>query len=196
MYDAHSSATIDAGADIGEGTRIWHYCHVSTGAQIGAGCSFGQNCFVAPGVTIGDRVKVQNNVSLYTGTVVEDDVFLGPSCVLTNVVNPRSHVSRKHEYAQTVLRKGVTVGANATIVCGTEIGRYAFIGAGAVVVKNVPPFSQTVGNPARHVAWRCQCGEKLPLRAVPVDGTTAACESCDAAYVFDDGGLHWTNEGA
>ena len=191
---AHPSATIDEGAEIGPRTRIWHYCHISAGARIGADCSFGQNCFVAPGVEIGDRVKVQNNVSVYTGTRIEDDVFLGPSCVLTNVVNPRSHVSRKHEYAATALRRGATIGANATIVCGVEIGRYAFVGAGAVVTRDVPPFAQVTGNPARRSGWRCQCGEKLPLAASPADGTDAACASCGAAYRSQSGRLSWIDE--
>ncbi len=191
---AHATATIDEGAVIGNGTRVWHYCHISSGATVGERCNFGQNCFVAPGVEIGNNVKVQNNVSIYTGTIVEDDVFLGPSCVLTNVVNPRSHVSRRDQYTRTMLRRGVTVGANATIVCGTEIGRFAFVGAGTVVIRDVQPFAQMVGNPARQVGWRCQCGEKLELGADAADATTDRCEPCGAEYIVRDGGLHWTNE--
>jgi UDP-2-acetamido-3-amino-2,3-dideoxy-glucuronate N-acetyltransferase len=193
---AHPTATIDAGARIGDGTRVWHYCHVSSGAEIGERCSLGQNCFVADGVRVGDGVKIQNNVSLDSGTVVEDDVFLGPSCVLTNVVNPRSHVSRRDVYRDTVLRRGATVGANATIVCGVEIGRYAFIGAGTVVVSDVAPFAQVVGNPARQTGWRCQCGEKLELSPEPPEGARAVCEACGAAFCYGDGTLEWTSEEA
>lgn len=188
---AHPTATVDDGAQIGDGTRIWHYCHVSSDTSIGERCNFGQNCFVAPGVVIGDNVKVQNNVSIYTGTTIEDDVFLGPSCVLTNVINPRSHVSRRDQYASTVLRRGATVGANATIVCGTEIGRFAFIGAGTVVIRDVPPFAQMVGNPARQVGWRCQCGEKLEK---PSSGDRYGCELCGARYEEREGSLEWLNE--
>ncbi|MFT6395562.1 MAG: UDP-2-acetamido-3-amino-2,3-dideoxy-glucuronate N-acetyltransferase [Bradymonadia bacterium] len=191
---AHETATIDAGALIGEGTRIWHYCHISSGATVGERCNFGQNCFVAPGVEIGNNVKVQNNVSIYTGTIIEDDVFLGPSCVLTNVVNPRSHVSRRDQYSRTLLRRGVTVGANATIVCGTEIGRFAFVGAGTVVIRDVAPFAQVVGNPARQVGWRCQCGEKLEIGAAAEEGTASVCAPCGSQYVLSDGALAWTNE--
>lgn len=188
---AHPTATIDDGAQIGAGTRIWHYCHISSNASIGEDCSFGQNCFVASGVVIGSNVKVQNNVSIYTGTEIEDDVFLGPSCVLTNVVNPRSHVSRRDQYAPTILRRGATVGANATIVCGTEIGRFAFIGAGSVVIRDVRPFAQMVGNPARQVGWRCQCGEKL---VAPDSDGGCLCEPCGALYSEREGNLRWMNE--
>ncbi len=148
-YQAHPSAIIDHGAQIGPDTSIWHFCHVSQDSTIGARCSFGQNCYVAPGVKIGDGVKVQNNVSLYTGVEVEDDVFLGPSCVLTNVINPRAAVVRKNEYKKTLIKKGATIGANATIVCGITIGEYAFIAAGAVVTQNVPPFALMAGVPAK-----------------------------------------------
>ena len=189
----HPTSTIDAGAVIGPATRIWHYSHISAGARIGADCSFGQNCFVAPDVEIGDNVKVQNNVSIYTGTRVEDDVFLGPSCVLTNVVNPRSHVSRKSEYRATWLRRGATIGANATIVCGVEIGRFGFVGAGAVVVQDVPPFAQVVGNPSRQTGWRCQCGEKLKIGLEDED-VDERCPSCEASYRLSRGSLVWTNE--
>ena len=148
-YHTHSTAIIDDGAQIGANTKIWHFCHISAGAEIGENCSFGQNCYVAPGVKIGDGVKVQNNVSLYTGVIVEDDVFLGPSCVLTNVINPRAAISRKDEYKTTLIKKGVTIGANATIICGVTIGEYAFIAAGAVVTKDVPPHALMKGIPAR-----------------------------------------------
>lgn len=148
-YQAHASAIIDDGAKIGSNTKIWHFCHISGGSTIGERCSFGQNCFVAPGVIIGNGVKVQNNVSLYTGVIVEDDVFLGPSCVLTNVINPRAAVPRKDEYKTTLIKKGVTIGANATIVCGVTIGEHAFIAAGAVVTKDVPAYALMKGVPAR-----------------------------------------------
>lgn len=192
----HPSAIVDAGAVLGEGTRVWHFCHISAGARIGARCSFGQNCFVADDVVVGDGVKVQNNVSLYTGTVVEDDVFLGPSCVLTNVVNPRSHVSRREEYRRTVLRRGATVGANATIVCGVEIGRFAFVGAGAVVTHDVDAFAQVTGTPARRSGWRCQCGEKLALPASPSSLAEETCMACGAHYRYVEHRLEWTNEEA
>lgn len=183
----HPSSIIDEGAEIGPGTRIWHFCHISSGAKIGANCSFGQNAFVASGVIIGDGVKVQNNVSLYTGCVVEDDVFLGPSCVLTNVTNPRAFVSRRDEYRETRLRRGCSIGANATIVCGVEVGEYAFVGAGAVVTKDVPAFAQMVGTPARQTAWRCRCGERLAdAPRVPPDARPAtsrvACGACGTEY--------------
>ena len=190
----HASAVVDAGASIGTETKVWHFCHIMSGAQVGTDCVLGQNVMVGPGVRIGNGVKVQNNVSLYTGTTIEDDVFLGPSCVLTNVVNPRSHVSRKHESKSTLLRRGATIGANATVVCGTEIGRYAFVGAGAVVTRDVPAFAQVVGTPARIVAWRCQCGERLPLAVDAVD-SDAACEHCGASYRWsDEETLAWSNE--
>ena len=193
---AHETATIDDGAEIGAGTKIWHYCHVSSGSVIGERCSIGQNGFVAPGVTIGTNVKIQNNVSLYDGVVVEDDVFLGPSCVLTNVTNPRSHVSRRDEYRKTHLRRGCSIGANATIVCGHDVGRFAFVGAGAVVTRSVPAFAQVVGTPARVVGWRCQCGEKLTLGAAAV-GSEARCDACGATYRLEDAmTLVWTNEAA
>jgi UDP-2-acetamido-3-amino-2,3-dideoxy-glucuronate N-acetyltransferase len=148
-YFAHSSAVIDEGCNIGNGTRIWHFSHIMPGCIIGDGCNIGQNVVVSPDVVLGKNVKIQNNVSIYTGVVCEDDVFLGPSMVFTNVINPRSAVNRKNEYARTFVRKGATIGANATIVCGIEIGEFSFIGAGAVVTKNVPAYALVVGNPAR-----------------------------------------------
>jgi UDP-2-acetamido-3-amino-2,3-dideoxy-glucuronate N-acetyltransferase len=158
----HPSSIVDEGARIGEGTRIWHFCHVSSGAVIGARCSFGQNCFVAGGTVVGDNVKVQNNVSIYEGTVIEDDVFLGPSCVLTNVTNPRSQVVRRSLYERTLLRRGASIGANATVVCGTTVGRYAFVGAGAVVTRDVPDYALVAGVPARFVGWMSRHGHRLP----------------------------------
>jgi UDP-2-acetamido-3-amino-2,3-dideoxy-glucuronate N-acetyltransferase len=160
-YFAHSSAIIDNGASIGEGSKIWHFSHIMPGAIIGKNCNLGQNVFVANGVKLGDNVKVQNNVSIYEGVECEDDVFLGPSMVFTNVYNPRSAVNRKGEYMKTVVGKGVTIGANATIVCGNPIGEYAFIGAGSTVTKEVPAYALIVGNPGRQIGWMSQHGERL-----------------------------------
>lgn len=160
-YFVHESSWVDDGARIGAGTKIWHFCHVLSGAVIGERCSFGQNCSIAGGVEIGNNVKVQNNVSIYEGTVIEDDVFLGPSCVLTNVTNPRSQVVRKSLYEKTLLRRGCSIGANATIVCGVTIGRYAFVGAGAVVAKDVPDYALVVGVPARQKGWMSRHGHML-----------------------------------
>jgi UDP-2-acetamido-3-amino-2,3-dideoxy-glucuronate N-acetyltransferase len=176
-YTAHETAIVDAGAQIGSGTRVWHWTHICAGARIGERCSFGQNVFVGNDVIIGNNVKVQNNVSIYDSVTLEDDVFCGPSMVFTNVVNPRSHVSRKHEYKRTVVRRGATIGANSTIVCGHTIGEYAFIGAGAVVTGDVAAYALMLGVPARHVGWTCQCGERLSDRA-----GTQACVSCGARY--------------
>ena len=162
-YFVHDSAYVDEGAVIGNGTKIWHFAHVMGGAEIGERCIFGQNVMVSGGVKIGNNVKVQNNVAIYTGTIVEDDVFLGPSCVLTNVTNPRSQVVRHSLYEKTVFRRGVTVGANATIVCGIEIGRYAFIAAGAVVATDVPDYALMVGVPAKQIGWMSEYGEQLDL---------------------------------
>lgn len=158
----HPSSYVDEGARIGDGTKIWHFCHVLSGAVIGERCSFGQNCSIAGGTVIGDNVKVQNNVSIYEGTVIEDDVFLGPSCVLTNVTNPRSQVVRRALYEKTLLRRGASIGANATVVCGVTIGRYAFVAAGAVVAKDVPDYALMVGVPARFAGWMSRHGHRLP----------------------------------
>ena len=176
-YFAHPSSFVDEGATIGAGTRIWHFCHVMPGAVIGAGSSLGQNVVVMGGARIGDNVKIQNNVSIYDGVTLEDDTFCGPSCVFTNVVNPRSHVSRREEYRPTLVRRGASIGANATIVCGTTLGEYCLIGAGAVVTSDVPAFALMLGVPARRVGWICQCGERLRL-----ERGTAACVVCGAAY--------------
>jgi UDP-2-acetamido-3-amino-2,3-dideoxy-glucuronate N-acetyltransferase len=178
-YHAHPSAIVDDGAEIGDGTRIWHFSHVMGGTRIGRGGNLGQNVFVASGVTIGDNVKIQNNVSLYTGVEVEDDVFLGPSMVFTNVVNPRSHVSRKDEYQRTLVRRGATIGANATVVCGVTLGRYCFVGAGAVVTRDVPDHALVYGTPARIRGWMCQCGIQLEFGEA---GDTAQCGACGAHY--------------
>lgn len=160
-YFVHQSSYVDEGAEVGTGTKIWHFCHVMSGAKIGERCSFGQNCVVSPGVVIGSNVKVQNNVSIYEGTIIEDDVFLGPSCVLTNVTNPRSQVLRRTLYEKTVLRRGCSVGANATIVCGITLGRYAFVAAGAVVAKDVSDYALMVGVPARQKGWMSRHGHLL-----------------------------------
>jgi UDP-2-acetamido-3-amino-2,3-dideoxy-glucuronate N-acetyltransferase len=157
----HESAYVDAGAEIGSGTSIWHFSHVMSGAKIGRNCSLGQNVHIASDVVVGNNVKIQNNVSLFTGTIVEDDVFLGPSCVLTNVTNPRSQISRQNLYERTLLSRGATIGANATIVCGVEIGRYAFVAAGAVVAEDVPDYALMVGVPARRVGWMSRHGHRL-----------------------------------
>jgi UDP-2-acetamido-3-amino-2,3-dideoxy-glucuronate N-acetyltransferase len=180
----HESSYVDDGAAIGAGTKIWHFCHIMGGAVIGERCSLGQNVVVMPGTTIGNNVKIQNNVSVYEGVVLEDDVFCGPSCVFTNVTNPRSHVSRKNEYVRTLIRRGASIGANATIVCGITIGEYAFIGAGAVVTSDAPDFGLMVGVPARRVGWMCQCGERLH-----VQGGDGACTRCGSGYREADGAL-------
>lgn len=160
-FFAHETAVIDDGCEIGEGTKIWHFSHIMPNCRIGRNCNIGQNVVISPEVVLGDNVKVQNNVSIYTGVICEDDVFLGPSMVFTNVINPRSAVNRRSQYAKTVVKKGATIGANATVVCGHDIGRYAFIGAGAVVTKNVPDYALVVGNPARQVGWMSEYGHKL-----------------------------------
>ena len=172
----HESAYVDQGATIGAGTKIWHFCHVMPGAVIGERCSLGQNVVVMNGTRIGDNCKIQNNVSIYEGVELEDDVFCGPSMVFTNVLNPRSHVSRKHEYRKTLVRRGTSIGANATIVCGTTLGEYSFIAAGAVVTRDVQDYALMVGVPARRVGWMCQCGERLP------DSNVSRCEACGTEY--------------
>jgi UDP-2-acetamido-3-amino-2,3-dideoxy-glucuronate N-acetyltransferase len=179
-FFAHQSAFIDEGCEIGEGTKIWHFTHVMAGARIGRRCNIGQNVVISPDVVIGDNVKIQNNVSVYTGVVLEDDVFCGPSLVFTNVINPRSHVSRKDEYRDTLVQRGATLGANATIVCGHTIGRYAFVGAGAVVTKPVPDYALVIGNPGRVAGWVCACGVKLAAGSRPPEQVT--CAVCGTPY--------------
>jgi len=176
-YFVHESAFVDDGARIGKGTKVWHLCHVMPGAQIGERCSLGQNVVVMPGTRIGNNVKIQNNVSIYEGVTLEDDVCCGPSCVFTNVMHPRSHISRKNEYLNTLVRRGASIGANATIVCGSTLGEYSFIGAGAVVIADVPDFALMVGVPARRVGWACQCGERLQL-----SGGRGKCPRCGWTY--------------
>jgi UDP-2-acetamido-3-amino-2,3-dideoxy-glucuronate N-acetyltransferase len=160
-YFAHETSVIDLGCRIGDGTKIWHFSHIMPDCQLGINCNIGQNVVVSPGVVLGNNVKVQNNVSIYTGVICEDDVFLGPSMVFTNVTNPRSGVNRRDQYAKTIVKKGATIGANATIVCGHDIGQYAFIGAGAVVTKTIPDYALVVGNPARQIGWMSEFGHRL-----------------------------------
>jgi UDP-2-acetamido-3-amino-2,3-dideoxy-glucuronate N-acetyltransferase len=175
-YWAHSSAVVDQPAQIGQGTKIWHFCHVMAGARIGARCVLGQNVFVASRAVIGNGCKIQNNVSLYDDVILEDEVFLAPSAVFTNVINPRAFIQRKHEYRKTVVGRGASVGANATVVCGHNVGAYAFVGAGAVVTKDVPAYALVTGVPARQVGWMCRCGTRLPGGSQPV------CPACAAGY--------------
>lgn len=184
-YYVHPSSFVDEGAKIGAGTKIWHFSHVMPGAVIGARCNLGQNVVVMPGTKIGDNVKIQNNVSIYEGVELEDDVFCGPSCVFTNVLNPRSHLSRKHEYRRTLVRRGSSIGANATIVCGVTLGEFSFIGAGAVVTTDVPSYGLMVGVPGRRVGWMCQCGERLSVTA-----GGARCAACGRIYEESGGALH------
>ena len=188
-YFVHESSYVDEGAEIGQGTRVWHFCHVNRGAVIGARCSLGQNVVVMPGTRLGNNVKVQNNVSIYEGVECEDDVFLGPSMVFTNVTNPRSHVSRKHEYKRTPVGRGASIGANATIVCGNTLGEYCFVGAGAVVTKDVPAYALVTGVPARVIGWMCQCGERLQLPSTLAQSDESICAVCATAYVVRSGRL-------
>lgn len=181
-YFVHPSAIVDEGCEIGEGVKIWHFSHIMQGCKIGDGCNIGQNVVVSPKVILGKNVRVQNNVSIYEGVVCEDDVFLGPSMVFTNVINPRSAISRKHEYMQTLVRKGASIGANATIVCGNEIGEFAFIGAGAVVTKPVPAYALVVGNPAKHIGWMSEYGHRLNFD----DKGKATCEESGESYILDN----------
>ena len=190
----HASAYVDDGATIGDDTKVWHFCHIMPGAVIGERCSLGQNVVVMSGTKVGNNVKVQNNVSIYEGVELEDDVFCGPSMVFTNVINPRSHVSRKNEYRRTLVRRGTSIGANATIVCGATLGEYSFVGAGAVVAKDVKPYALVVGVPARQIGWVCQCGERLVSAADASANETLGpvqltCEACGCAYGLEKGHL-------
>lgn len=176
----HPTATIDDGADIGEGTKVWHYSHVMPGAKLGQNCSLGQNVFVGANVTIGDGCKIQNNVSVYEGVTLEDDVFCGPSMVFTNVVDPRAHIERKDEFKPTIVRRGASLGANCTIVCGTTVGRFALVGAGAVVTSDVPDHALVLGVPGRVAGWVCECARRLTF----ADGA-ATCDDCGRSYRLD-----------
>lgn len=177
-YSVHPSSYIDEGCSIGEGTKIWHFSHIMSGAILGQHCNIGQNVVISPGVTLGNNVKVQNNVSVYTGVTCDDDVFLGPSCVFTNVLNPRSAVNRKNQYAETRVGRGATIGANATIVCGHDIGKFAFIGAGAVVTRNVPDYALIVGNPGRQIGWMSEFGHRLDFDTAGI----ATCPESGQSY--------------
>ena len=179
-YFVHESSYVDDGCEIGEGTKIWHFSHVMKGSKIGPKCNIGQNVVISPGVVLGEGVKIQNNVSVYTGVVCEDGVFLGPSCVFTNVINPRAFIERKDEYRATTVKKGASIGANATIVCGHDIGRYAFVGAGSVVTKDVPDYAMVYGSPARIRGYVCECGAKLDFS----DGH-ATCSACEREYIMN-----------
>src|ERR1041384_7150148 len=178
-YFVHESSYVDEPCEIGEGTKIWHFSHVMAGSRIGRNCNIGQNVVVSPRVVIGNNVKIQNNVSVYTGVELEDDVFCGPSMVFTNVTNPRSHVSRKDEYRKTLIKRGASIGANATIVCGVTLGRYSFVGAGSVVTRDVPDYALVHGNPARIRGWMCQCGEKLNFDS----RDKSTCGRCETHYI-------------
>jgi UDP-2-acetamido-3-amino-2,3-dideoxy-glucuronate N-acetyltransferase len=182
-FFAHPTAVIDEGCKIGDATKIWHFSHIMPGCIIGNNCNIGQNVVISPEVTLGNNVKVQNNVSIYTGVICEDDVFLGPSMVFTNVVNPRSAINRKNQYAKTTVKKGASIGANATIVCGHDIGRYAFIGAGAVVTKDVPDYALVMGNPARQKGWMSEYGHKLNFD----NDAQAVCIESKELYELKDG---------
>lgn len=182
-FYTHPSAIVDEGCSIGAGTKIWHFSHIMPNCQIGEGCNIGQNVVVSPGVVLGKNVKVQNNVSIYEGVTCDDDVFLGPSMVFTNVINPRSAINRRGQYAKTHVGKGATIGANATIVCGHDIGKYAFIGAGAVVTKTVPAFALVVGNPARQIGWMSEFGHRLTFNAEQV----AICPESQQQYILENG---------
>ena len=184
-YFAHPTAVIDDGCQIGAGTKIWHFSHIMPDCVIGERCNVGQNVVVSPGVILGNNVKVQNNVSIYTGVICEDDVFLGPSMVFTNVINPRSAVNRRDQYAKTTVKRGASIGANATIVCGHDIGEFAFIGAGAVVTKDVPPYALVVGNPARQIGWVGEYGHRLNFDA----NGMAVCPESEQTYMLESGNV-------
>lgn len=181
-YFVHESSYVDDNVKIGDGTKIWHFSHVMSNCEIGEKCNIGQNVVISPGVKLGKGVKIQNNVSVYTGVICEDDVFLGPSCVFTNVVNPRSFIERKSEYKETIIGKGASIGANVTIVCGHNIGKYALVGAGAVVTKHIPDYALVVGNPAGLLGYVCKCGEKLRFKE-----DHATCTACGEEYKKENG---------
>lgn len=179
-YFVHESSYVDEDVDIGDGTKIWHFSHIMSGSRIGENCNIGQNVVISPECVIGNNVKIQNNVSIYTGVIIEDDVFLGPSMVFTNVINPRSHINRKHEYLTTLVKRGATIGANATIICGVTLGNYCFIGAGSVVTKDAPDYGLCYGNPARLHGWICQCGVQLKK----LKENKYFCPTCGDQYII------------
>ncbi len=181
-YFVHESSYVDEPSEIGKGTKIWHFSHIMQDCKIGENCNIGQNVVISPGVIIGNGVKIQNNVSVYSGVICEDDVFLGPSCVFTNVINPRSFISRKDEYRKTVIKKGASLGANCTIVCGHDIGEYAFVGAGSVVTKDIPPYACVVGNPARLLYYVCECSEKMEFD----NNNSFKCPKCGKEYIIEN----------
>ena len=183
-YFVHSTAVVDEGAEIGAGTKIWHFTHIMPGVRIGENCIISQNVFIGSGVILGDNIKVQNNVSIYDGVILEDDVFCGPSMVFTNVFNPRSFISRKKEFRKTLVKRGATIGANVTVVCGNTIGQYAFIGAGSVVTKDVPDHALVYGNPGKVKGWVCQCAEEISFRS-----EKAICTACGKRYRMDSQGV-------
>lgn len=183
LYFVHESSYVDESCQIGEGTKIWHFSHIMKGCKIGRRCNIGQNVVISPDVVLGEGVKIQNNVSVYTGVICEDDVFLGPSCVFTNVINPRAFIERKSEYRKTVIKKGASIGANATIVCGHDVGRYALVGAGSVVTKEIPDYAMVYGVPAEIRGWVCRCGKQLEF-----SGTQAVCKNCKIQYKIDEAG--------
>ena len=183
-YFVHESSYVDESCEIGEGTKIWHFSHIMKDSKIGRKCNIGQNVVISPGVILGDNVKVQNNVSVYTGVICEDDTFLGPSCVFTNVINPRSFIERKNEYKETIVKKGASIGANATIVCGNNIGKYSFIGAGAVVTKDIPDYALVVGNPSKIIGFVCECGNRLEKVEHKYN-----CNICNKEYDISNGNI-------
>ncbi len=184
-FFAHPTAVIDVGSKIGNGTKIWHFSHIMEGAELGEQCNIGQNVVISPDVILGNNVKVQNNVSIYTGVICEDDVFLGPSCVFTNVINPRSAINRRGQYSKTIVGRGATIGANATIVCGHDIGQFAFIGAGAVVTKDIPPYALVVGNPSTQIGWMSEYGHRLTFDKENI----AECPESGERYKLENGAV-------
>jgi UDP-2-acetamido-3-amino-2,3-dideoxy-glucuronate N-acetyltransferase len=188
-YFCHESSYVDNGVEVGKGTKIWHFSHVASGARIGENCNIGQNVFIGSRAIVGNNVKIQNNISVYDEVILEDFVFCGPSCVFTNVFNPRSHIPRKKEFKKTIVKKGATIGANATILCGITIGRFAFIGAGSVITKDVPDYALVYGNPGRQEGWTCYCGNKLDVNSKDKEIKKVGCKYCRKDYELKDNRL-------